>query len=74
MPDYTHMDNIVQWAVIQIRERRPLEDQEEELEVLYQFLKRQCERIVIEKLKVRELLPKPNDAAASQSAVEDDQL
>lgn len=56
MADYTHMMNLIQGAVIQIRERRPLDQQHDQLEELAAFLGEQRQQILIEKLKVKQLI------------------
>lgn len=65
------MDNIIQGAVIQIVERRPVEQQEGALEALYQFLGQQQHKVLMAKLKVRESLPEPDDQTPGESAVEE---
>lgn len=38
MTDYTHLSNLIQGAVLQVRERRPIEDQAALLDDLQSFL------------------------------------
>jgi len=49
--DFIHLDNIIQGAVLQIRERRDLTQQEAALEELYRFLQEQGQKVLIAKLK-----------------------
>jgi hypothetical protein len=52
MCDYTHLSNIIQGAVIQITERRPLSDQPALLEEMIDFLSDQRQRIMVTKIKI----------------------
>ena len=79
MADYIHMDNIIQGAVLQIRERRPLEEQAGMLEVLVQFLGDQRQKVLMEKLRVEQALSElhnppadEQDAAPSADVIPDD--
>ena len=72
MTDFIHMDNIIQGEVMRIRERRPLPEQIERLDALENFLRDQQIKVLMEKLRVKELL-EPSPDTANESAVEHDQ-
>lgn len=56
MADYIHLSNIIQGEVIRIRERRPLEQQPDDLTALISFLQDQITSVTITSLKVSEEL------------------
>ena len=64
MADFTHMDNIIQGAVIQITERRPLHEQEAALEELWDFLGDQRHKVLMAKLRLAEKYQPPANETA----------
>lgn len=52
MADYIHLTNIIQGEVIRIKERRPLEQQPDDLNTMIHFLEDQISGLTIERLKV----------------------
>jgi hypothetical protein len=56
MADYVHLTNIIQGEVIRIRERRPLEQQPDDLFALISFLQDQVTSVTITRLKATEEL------------------
>jgi hypothetical protein len=62
MCDYTHLTNVIQGAVIQITERRPLSDQPALLEEMIEFLSDQRQSIIVTKMKAAEELARIQDS------------
>lgn len=60
MADYVHLENLIQGEVYRITERRPLEQQEEALEAMIEFLNGQRQRVIIELLKLSQTTPANN--------------
>jgi len=56
MADFIHMSNIIQGEVIRIRERRPLQQQPDDLSALISFLQDQITSVTIVRLKATEEL------------------
>ena len=56
MADYIHLSNIIQGEVIRIRERRPLEQQPDDLFALISFLQDQVTSVTVTRLKATEEL------------------
>lgn len=55
MADFIHMSNIIQGEVIRIRERRPLDQQYDDLSALESFLRDQAQAVLLEKIRVKDL-------------------
>lgn len=74
MADYTHIENLIMGEVIRIKERRPPENWQDDLETLVTFLGQMRQQVLMEKIRAAEELPEPDDPTANESAVEEDQL
>jgi hypothetical protein len=74
MADFIHMDNIIQGAVLQITERRPLDEQEDALEALWDFLGDQRHKVLMAKLRVAEKNQPPRDESAPDESMSSEVL